>query len=255
MFTRFGRNLLSSNAALATAQPVSAGQVFLPITFASAPYYVSKYGTNADGRSWATAWTDLAQIQLNVIQPTDTILIDEGSMVMSYTSSLSIGQSGISGAPITIKLAEQPGRNGRAVIFGGRSTPLPDCDQPAYIYETNNVRSRGIDVGDHSWLIIDGSKWRGITIYGYNETGIAMGSGSSNNLIRNVEIYDNGLAYQNDGLWYPDNPGVKFSGTNNTFERAIIHDNGQDAFQSGGGVANFTVRESWLFNGRQHPNR
>src|SRR5262249_32256044 len=57
-----------------------------------------------------------------------------------------------------------------------------------------------------------------------------------------------------DGLWYPDNPGVKFSGTNNTFERAIIHDNGQDAFQSGGGVANFAVRQSWLFNGRQHLN-
>ena len=51
----------------------------------------------------------------------------------------------------------------------------------------------------------------------------------------------------------PDGPGVDLGGTDILFERVIIHDNGQDAFQAGWGVWNFTLRNSWLYNSREHP--
>jgi len=37
-------------------------------------YYVSKNGNNADGRSWATAWNELANIKWSVVKPGDMIL-------------------------------------------------------------------------------------------------------------------------------------------------------------------------------------
>jgi hypothetical protein len=108
--------------------------------------------------------------------------------------------------------------------------------------------------------VIDGTKWSGIIIYGHGEMGIGLGQDDidllRNILIKNVEIFDNGWR-NSGGDWGPesDGSGVDLSGTRITFQRAIIHDNGQDAFQSGGGIADFTIRESWLFNQRAHPDQ
>src|SRR5262245_44051850 len=195
-------------------------------------YYVSKNGNNADGRSWATAWNELNQINWGVVQPGDTILLDGGSSQMIYTTSLTVGKSGTSTAPITIRLAGEAGRNGKAAIFGGRSTPLPACDQASYSYQTSGVRSDGIIIGAYSWIVIDGVKRSGLAIYGHNGHGVRFLSGSSSNItVRNAEIYDNGTAYQSSGAWYPDQKGIELAGVNHTFERLLIHDNGQDAFQ------------------------
>ena len=57
-----------------TALPAAAGTTF----------YVSRTGSNGDGRSWATAWNELDQIKGGVIQPGDTILIDGGSVACEY---------------------------------------------------------------------------------------------------------------------------------------------------------------------------
>lgn len=215
-------------------------------------YYVSKTGNNSDGRSWASAWNELNQINWTVIQPGDTILLDGGSTEMVYQSTLTLGKSGTPTAPITIRLAPDPGRNGQVRISGGRSTPLPVCDQANYTYQTAGVRNVGIASGNAAWVIIDGTKWRGIALYGHNQHGIELDSGSSHITIRNIEIFDNGRAYQENGRWYPDLPGIDLRGSDHTVERAIIHDNGQDAIQSGG-MSNFTLRASWLYNGRTHP--
>ncbi len=49
----------------------------------------------------------------------------------------------------------------------------------------------------------------------------------------------------------PDNvENVK--GANHVVEFSIVHDNGQDPFQAKFGLSNFTVRNSWLYNGRPH---
>ncbi len=213
-------------------------------------YYVSKNGNNQDGQSWTTAWTELGGIDWSLIQPGDTIFIDGGETEMVYLTTLNPAKNGTATHPITVKLSSEAGRNGKAVIFGGRSTPLPECGQSVYNYQTTNVLSAGIDLRDSSWLVIDGGHWRGIAIYGVNGQGIKLSSSSSDLTVRNVEVHDTGTAYQSGGVWYPDQKGVALSGLNVTFERAIIHDNGQDAFQSGGGISNFTLRESWLYNSR-----
>jgi len=231
-------------------------EIYLPFIQDSSSgtvYYVSKLGNNMDGKSWISAWNELDQIDWDVIQPGDTILLDGGATEMVYVTPMRVGSSGTRDEPITIQLASEPERDGRVVIFGGRSTPLPYCGQTDYVFETAGVRNVGILTGDSSWVVIDGLRWRGITIHGHNQHGIRLNSDSSNITVRNVEIYDNGQAEQRNGEWSPDKPGVNLSGRNITFERVIIHDNGQDAFQSGGDVGDFTLRESWIYNGREHP--
>jgi len=98
-------------------------------------------------------------------------------------------------------------------------------------------------------------KWRGIAIYGHNLHGVHLSRGSSHDIVRNVEIYDNGQANFDAARkwWNSDQPGVGLTGASHTFERDIIHDNGQDAFQCGGGLSDLTIRQCWLYNGRPHP--
>lgn len=250
---------------------------------AGSTYYVAKSGNNADGQTWETAWNELDQINWGVIQPGDTIYLDGGSQAcpsadsdpfndfdggtqtytvrpgfdcgVKYETTLTVGASGVAGQPISIKLANEPGHNGTAVIFGGRTTPLPYCLQPGYTYQTAGVRAQGINVTGQNYVTIDGNKWGGLVIYGHNTYGMTVSGSTSHITVRNLHIFDNGLAYEpnSDGNWSSDNPGVNVSGSNNTFERMIIHDNGQDAFQSSGGLSNFTLRQSWLYNGREHP--
>ncbi|MEO8285692.1 MAG: S-layer homology domain-containing protein [Chloroflexota bacterium] len=217
---------------------------------------MSKVGSNADGRSWSAAWNELDQIDWSSIQPGDTILLDGGggSSQMVYSTPLIVGASGSSSAPITIKLAPDAGRNGQAVIFGGRSTPLPYCDQPSYNYQNSGVNNIGIELGSARWVVVDGTKWSGILVKGNNQYGIHLDSGSSNVTVRNTEITENGMAFLHNGAWRPDLPGVALSGANNLFDRTLVHDNGQDAFQSNGGISNFTLRQSWLYNSRPHPS-
>ncbi len=218
-------------------------------------YYISKNGNNSDGRSWSTAWNELDQIKWTNIQPGDMILLDGGSSNMVYTETLNIGKSGTQAAPITIRRTTEPGRNGKVVIFGGRSIPLPYCGQPTYLNQTVGITQFGIDFGANSWVIIDGMSWDGVSIYGHNGAGVDFSHTSSNNTVRNVEVYDNGHAYQQrNGTWQPDNhgDGVNLSGSNLTFEQMDIHDNGDDAFE-GGGISNVTIRHSWLYETREDP--
>lgn len=235
-----------------------------PTTTPTAPttYYVSKMGSNADGRSWVTAWNELDQINWDVINPGDTILLDGGPTGMVYTTTLTVGKSGTPARPITITLASEPGRDGRVVIFGGRSTPLPYCEQTDYTYETAGVRSVGIFLDQMSWIVIDGRKWSGIIIYGHNQNGIRLYRSwddyhnyplCEHIVFRGLEIYDNGSAWESDGVWNPDEPGVDLTGRHITFERVIVHDNGQDAFMSGGIIEDITLRRVWLYNRRPHP--
>lgn len=241
----------------AAIQAPTATTSYLPIVIGPPDYYVSKNGNNQDGRSWATAWNELDQINWAVIHAGQTIYLDGGSSEMVYTTPLHIQQRGSQQKPITIALADEPGRDGKAVIFGGRSTPLPYCGQLNYTYQTDNVRSTGLILESSVWVVLNGRKWGGITIHGHNGRGVRFYGDTANITLRYLEIYDNGAASQNDaGEWRPNMPGVGLAGRNITFERMLIHDNGQDAIQSMSGdnnISNFVIRESWLYNGRQHP--
>lgn len=168
---------------------------------------------------------------------------------MIYTTPLVITASGTKTDPIMIALADGVGRDGQVVIDGGGG-PLPYCGQTDYSFTPDYVDR--VDIRG-SYIIIDGTKWRGIVVKYSRRTGLRVRSYANDVTVRNLEIYENGWAYQASGRWYPDGPGVGLAGTNITFERCLIHDNGQDAFQSGGPIADFTLRQSWLYNARLHP--
>ncbi len=223
------------------------------------PFYVSPTGDNSDGQSWDTAWTELNQIGWEQIQPGDTIWLDGGPDGLVYTSTLTLGQSGTADQPIRIAVSDEEGRHGRVTIFGGRETPLPHCGQMDYVPPTSNVLDGGIFANNQSWVIIDGRRWGGIHIHGFARAGVWLTPDSAHLTVRYAQIYDNGRTRDTDTAvtgWIPDEPGVRLAGANHTFERVIIHDNGQDAFQSlwdDNKIANFALRESWLYNSRAHP--
>ncbi|MEM7803116.1 MAG: hypothetical protein AAF633_28255, partial [Chloroflexota bacterium] len=85
-------------------------------------FYVSPFGDNSDGRSWRSAWSELDQINWDVVEPGATIFLDGGLYSMRYETPLVIGKSGTANSPITIMLSLERGRNGQVEIFGGRET-------------------------------------------------------------------------------------------------------------------------------------
>jgi len=224
---------------------------------AATTHYVSKDGSGADGKSWGTAWKELDQINWNAVEPGDVIVLDGSSTKMVYTTTLLVGKSGMEPAPIRIQRATEAGHDGQVVIFGGRAAPLVCGHADRHVFQTEGVRKSGVDFGVCSHVVLDGMKWRGIAIYGHNLHGVHLSKGSSDDIVRNAEIYDNGMAVFNptQKWWNSDHPGVGLSGTGHVFEQDIIHDNGQDAFQSGGGLGQLTIRRCWLYNGRPHPAR
>ena len=255
----FGAEDESGPAAGQTSQPKAAPTADASATAPPRPaaantFYVSPRGDGSDGRSWQTAWPELDRIDWEAIGPGATILLDGGAEKIVYRTTLVVARSGKEGAPITIRLAAEPGHNGRAVIFGGRSAPLPYCGQGDYEPTGDEVRSVGIAVGDADWIVVDGTKWRGIAIHGHGRSGIDFDGGASDVVVRYVEVYDNGSVSRRGDRWYPEQEGVSLSGTNITFKRAIVHDNGEDAFQASSKLENFTLRESWLYNGRKDPD-
>lgn len=201
-------------------------------------FYVSLAGNNADGRSWDTAWNELDQIQWEEVSPGDTILIGGGE----YHTQMDVGKSGSPGMPITITT------NSKQVVLDGQRPALPYCGQLDYIPVSSDD---AIDLEGQSFIVIDGQDWRGIVIRNHSR-GINMREDASNIVVRNVEIHDNGYASDSASNTMPDGPGVRLGGSDILFERVIIHDNGQDAFQAGWGVWNFTLRNSWLYNSQEH---
>jgi hypothetical protein len=234
-----------------------------PAAAKAASYYVSPSGSNQNGQSWATAWNELNQINWSVIQPGDVINLDGGLSSVTYHTTLAPTKSGTSAKPITIQLSAEAGRDGQAVIHGGRQAQLPECGQNSYSPYSQasavDQLEEAIKLANVSYVTIDGRKWEGIVLT-RSEHGVRYYDNTSHTTLRNLHIFDNGRVYQDNdgsvtGLWYSSSPGISIEGTHHTFERLHIHDNGQDGIQSGGGLqqlTNLTIRESWLHNQRVH---
>ncbi len=79
-------------------------------------FYVSKAGSNANGKSWATAWNELDQINWTAVQPGDTIFLDGGMTKMVYTTILTVGTNGTEAAPILIQRATEAEHDSRSAI-------------------------------------------------------------------------------------------------------------------------------------------
>jgi len=227
-------------------------------------YYVSKAASSVgDGTSWADAWNELDKINWSVIKPGDTIYLDGGSTSMMYATPLIIGANGTHGSPITIKLSTEKGRNGQAIIYGGRSTLLPEggaypngwklpTDQP------NRKVPYGIYWDNKSYITIDGSKWKGIDIHGCNDSGIYLKG--SNNMVMGITVYDCGSWGKSQERAYsgaPQNPAIFLGGPNNTIAYCILHDCGEDGIQAEQHTdcSNIIIDHTWIYNSRAHSQR
>ncbi len=174
---------------------------------------------------------------------------------MTYTTTLTIGTSGASGRPVVIARSTDAGHNGTITLFGGRSTPLPYCGQSGYNFQTSGVLQAGINLGNNAYIVIDGKSWHGINIYGHDGSGIVFGTGSHDNLVRGMQIFDEGTAgQQSNGSWNPSGPYlINVHGYNQTFQYMDLHDGGEDAFQPTN-INNITVQLSWLHDARVLPS-
>jgi Concanavalin A-like lectin/glucanases superfamily len=272
-----------------TATPAATPTVTPSATSGFATWYVSRNGNNTTGTSWATAWSELNAINWGTVRPGDKIVLDGGATVCSspfnasstfpydfpspkpgiscgmlYRTTLSIGVSGTSSAPIAIELSSEAGHNGAAVFFGGRSASLPYCNQGSYTDQAS--LADGIDLGNHQYVTIDGVKRSGIAVYGFTQ-GIVTSSGSANITFRNLEVFDNGVATlgnKNSSFgsppaggptgWWSDGWGVAIAGGSSIiFDRDLIHDNGQDVMQGWATINNWSITNSWLYNSRENP--
>jgi hypothetical protein len=222
---------------------------------AARTFYVSPSGNNGDGLSWARAWRDLDDINWNAVQPGDTILLDGGPTAcptlgpgyncgIVYASTLTIGKSGTSAAPITIRLATAAGRNGTAIIDGGL-TEWSRCaeyaPEPTPPSIGGPIRSQGIDLESAQWIVIDGTKWGGIEVRNHTRYGLNFGN-SQHVIARYLKLHHNTDPTDTTNGSVGATQG--YLSQYNTLARSEIFRNGQDAVRGAGDY--FTLEESYL---------
>jgi hypothetical protein len=104
-------------------------------------WYVSRSGSNADGRSWASAWNELDQIKWSAVQPGDKIEVEGGT----YSQRLIPIKGGTNAGRITLERSTAPGHDGKVTI-DYTNTPAPT-------YWAGHV------VIGQPYLTIDGKDW------------------------------------------------------------------------------------------------
>jgi hypothetical protein len=229
-------------------------------------FYVSPRGNGTNGLSWSTAWRDTAQIKWSVIRPGSVIVLDGGHSVCGVSPydfepsapdpGVTCGQRyqpfGIGQNDMTIERSTAAGRNGTVVIDGGRDTPLPYCGQ--ILYSAVTTANAGIDLNGHSGVTIDGTTRGGIVVRGARN-GVVM-DGGGHDVLRNMEVFDNGFAIAHSWGYSSDGNGILMGGEDNVYDRLLVHDNGQDEIHSdeaGYDESGSAVDNSWLGAIRANP--
>ncbi len=209
-------------------------------------YYVScqaPAGTN-DGSSWKKAWRELGAIDWSKIKPGDTILLDGGNYDLQYHDTLKIGADGTSSKPIKITAANEANHNG-TVIITQYNSPVP-----------GGVRN-GIEFGNHKNVQIAGRAFR--SSYGYTQSivvshflgaGVTVDSGATGNLLRHMQIYDNGYQYSGrQVIPGPGTAGVKLTGQA-TCDHLVVANNANSNIEVSN-AGNFTSSQivgCWIHN-------
>ena len=223
-----------------------------------ANFYVDNLANGANnGTNWANAWEELNQINWGNLSANDTVWISGGSTSKVYSTNIVAGKSGTSGNRIKLKRSTDSGHDGFVIIFGGRENGLPDSKRPSsqWSEQGNGQESAAIHFGDYGHIEVDGGKFQGITIYGWNGDGIASHANNAGNIrIANVDIYNNGTFYTNSEGYRTQKAGIKVGGDDWEIEYCWIHTNGHDAIQNLGGQRpdGLTVNHCWFSNERTH---
>jgi hypothetical protein len=198
----------------------------------------------------------LSRINWSSVQPGDTILLDGGPVAcpalgagyncgVVYHTTLDIYASGNSNAPITIRLADEPGRNGTVIIDGGL-TQWSQCSEYAPepappTASTGSTRTVGIDVHEAQWVVIDGARWGGIEVRNHTRYGLNF-AGGQHVVARYLKLHHNTdpVDDTNGAVGVTQNYRSQY----NTLARSEIFRNGQDAVRGAGDY--FTMEESYL---------
>lgn len=218
----------------------------------SANWYVDNAAPGSNnGASWANAWTAFSSIVWggSGVKPGDTLYISGGNTSQAYASALTIGASGTSGSPITIRVGQDSGHNG-TVIFNA-----------TYIYCPQSYITIDGSVSGVSHLTITNVADSANKDNGYAVTSYA--STISGITIRYVSISmcNNGLGFQyvngyefdhNSFLHILGDHGIKtIQSTENGWGVGSIHNNtfiysgqypGPDGIQSGSSVNIYSNR-------------
>lgn len=224
--------------------------------YAGTTFFVSRLGSNADGRTWATAWNELDQINWSVVRPGDTIAIDGGAVRcpslgpgygcgMVYNTTLSVQANGAPGAPIYITGAWVAGRNGGIIIDGG-VTSWPGCagapgEPTPPAVPGGGLRAVGINLNHSQHIVIDGLRWGGLEVRNHTRFGLNFDGGVDVSA-RYLKLHHN---------TDPGNPGNSAAGANIghlaqqvTLSRSEIFRNGQDGIRLAGD--HVTVSENYI---------
>jgi hypothetical protein len=103
-------------------------------------------------------------------------------------------------------------------------------------------------------VVIDGMTRSGIVVRGARN-GVIM-DGGGHDVLRNMEIFDNGFAIAHSWGYSSDGNGILMGGEDNLYDRLLVHDNGQDEFHSdyvGYDESGSAVDNSWLGAIRANP--
>jgi hypothetical protein len=242
-------------------------------------YYVSPRATGGanNGLTEANAFLSMnsAVGSAGVAQPGDVVLFDRGPTggTLEYPELWDIRKKGTEAAPIFILGDTTPGRNGKAIVFGGRRTSLPEDKTANYSPVIEGTRrdwcisfhQDSANAAQH--VILDSRGWGnggasiGLKCIGARKGAVRFGSNNLSVRIRHLELEDCGDYYQEtDGFWYclatAGPGGVQLAGKNTIIERVWSHNHANDGFQSGGiGTdANILLFECVASNERQHSN-
>src|SRR3989344_1634471 len=154
----------------------------------AANWYVSRNGSNADGRSWTTAWNEMNRINWSSIQPGDIIYLDGGTSGLTYNTRMVSGAGGTASSPILIQRYEESGHNGRVSLAHGMEINHP------YI-TVDGKDKRYFEIPPNSFdgyvvRVLNGGNFftlRNVYIYGdQNHTGGELLYGGSYPLVRGL---------------------------------------------------------------------
>lgn len=193
----------------------------------AASWYVDNAASGANnGTSWANAWTNTSAVVWGAsgVRTNDTLYISGGTTTKTYDSVLTVSASGTAAFPITIRVGQDAGHNGQAIL------PAISINTRSYI-TINGSRSDSFIPATNVWYLTNVNVANmGIRTTRTNGLGIAVsGDGGIGAVIRYVEVGPHGTT-NNVG----DIHGIQFLNittlTNSRIEYCWIHDIQNDGF-------------------------
>jgi hypothetical protein len=131
-------------------------------------WYVDNVASGVnDGTSWASAWTSFANVAWAKISAGDTIYISGGTTNQTYNETLTVQHAGAAGNPVTIKVGQVAGHNGKVIIDAqGTRTPCIDVQGNRYVTVSGNNGSGSTNLICRN-ATNPGSRYTGVGLEGY----------------------------------------------------------------------------------------